>query len=119
MANDDVPPFDGRAGSLRLPARGGESANAIGDDRPLQRRLGRLRRCVVTSRASARAYLRAGRTLLRTASRTDQIALIDIAPALFDAAREAQRRARKCLGFASLCRRRALRLESNGDSLFD
>lgn len=119
MASDDVPSFGDQAEGLRLSEGGGEATNAAVDDRPLQRRLGRLRCCVATSHASARAYLRAARGLLRTAARTDEVAPIDLAPALFDAARETRRRAQKCLGFASLCRRRAVRLERTGDSLFD
>ncbi|MFO1119162.1 MAG: hypothetical protein U1E38_03215 [Rhodospirillales bacterium] len=118
MASDDVPSFGEQAAGSLLKG-GGEAANTAGDDRPLQRRLGRLKCCAATSQASARAYLRAAGGLLRTASRTDEVAPIDLAPALFDAVRETRRRAQKCLGFASLCRRRALRLARTGDSLFD
>lgn len=118
MASDDVPSFGGQAGGLCLPAGGGEAIAAIGDDHPLQWRLGRLKRCARTSRSSARDYLRAARALRRAASETEQMAPIDLAAALLDGARETRRRAQKCLGFASLCQRRALRLENTSDSLF-
>lgn len=119
MATDDVPSFGGEAEARRLPVGGADAAPAIADDHPLQRRLGRLKRCVFTSRASARGYLRAARALLRAASGTEQMARVDLAAALRDGARETRRRAQKCLGFASLCQRRARRLAGDGDSLFE
>ena len=109
MATDGVLRFGEETGGCRLPQVGEDAAAAVPDDWPLQRRLGRLKRC---------SYLRAARALLR-ASRTDRMAPVDFANALLDGARETRRRAQKCLSFAGLCRRRALRLDSGSDSLFD
>lgn len=119
MATNDVPSFGGEAAARHLPGGGAAADAAIADDLPLQRRLVRLKRCVVASRASARGYLRTARALLRAASGAEQTAPVDLAAALCDGARETGRRAQKCLGFASLCRRRARRLADDGDSLFD
>ena len=118
MATDGVLRFGEETGGCRLPQVSEDAAAAVADDRPLQRRLGRLKRCACTSRSFARSYLRAARALLR-ASRTDRMAPVDFANALLDGARETRRRAQKCLSFAGLCRRRALRLDSGSDSLFD
>lgn len=83
----------------------------------LQRRLDGLRQSERTSRALARAHLRSTSRLLCTTagSLPDHVPV----PAPADDAGENRRRARKCLCFAAICRRRAARLTDSIDGLFE
>lgn len=100
------------------PGQRGDSLEHPGADaRLLQKRLDNLLRSVRTSQWLARTHLRSAAALLQPGAegRPDQTG---VPAARTGSARDDRRRARKCLGFAGICRRRAARLKESSHSLF-
>jgi hypothetical protein len=73
----------------------------------LQLRLGALLRGEMTSFLQARQYLQTARRYVGAARRSRQLKNPGHYEAHLEAARNAHRRARKCLSYARLCRQRA------------